>query len=73
MYPRVVDGGKLELEIDFAIQVASGEKARQDDAGELGLKTQFELRSGDTMILPGRLCPDSSRRQLRMPSRCLYC
>jgi len=52
--PRVVDGGKLQLQIDLRIQVASGEKARQDDAGVLGLKTQVELRSGDTMILAGQ-------------------
>jgi hypothetical protein len=52
--PRVVDGGKLQLEIDLRVPVASGEKARQNDAGVLGLKTQVELRSGDTMILAGQ-------------------
>jgi Flp pilus assembly secretin CpaC len=52
--PRVVDGGKLQLEIDLRVQVAAGEKALQDDAGVLGLKTQVELRSGDTMILGGQ-------------------
>ncbi len=52
--PRLVDGGKLQLEIDLRVQVASGEKARPDDAGVLGLKTQVELRSGDTMILAGQ-------------------
>jgi len=56
--PRVIDGDRLRLDIDFRIQVAKDENARDKDAGaadrSLGLKTQVELRSGDTMILAGQ-------------------
>jgi hypothetical protein len=60
----------LRLDIDFRIQVASDEKARQDDAGtanrSLGLKTQIELRSGDTMILAGRQAAASDAKSVLM-------
>jgi type II secretory pathway component HofQ len=57
--PRVIDGGRLRLDVDLRIQVATGEKVRPNDSGiapdrSLELKTQIELRSGETMILAGQ-------------------
>ncbi len=58
--PRVIDGGRLHLDIELRIQIAKDEKSREnnDDAVAAGrslqVKTQIEMRSGDTMILAGQ-------------------
>jgi len=58
--PRIIDQGKLSLDIDFRIEIAAEENARTRDRGDalggdrsFNVKTQVELRSGDTLILAG--------------------
>lgn len=58
--PRVTDQGKLSLDLEFGLQIAAhghsgqsaGGQARRDD-DSLGVKTQVEMESGNTLILGG--------------------
>jgi hypothetical protein len=58
--PRVTDQGKLSLDLDFGLQIAAHGLAGQRAGGEtdrddgfLGVKTQVEVESGNTLILGG--------------------
>lgn len=58
--PRVIDHGKLSLDMDFGLQIAAHELARQqagdqtsDERRSFGVKTQVEIESGNTVILGG--------------------
>lgn len=60
--PRIIDQGKLSLDLDFRIYIAAHELARKnvaggatDDGRSLGVKTQVEMQSGTTLILAGCL------------------
>jgi len=52
----VIDGGRLRLDIDFRIQIANDENTPKKDVGvaasrSLQVKTDVEMRSGETVIL----------------------